>query len=94
MVATKEAAKWHLECSRDRRQDALVYGLAGFEALNRAREDVSFRCQLIDAVATGDAETEDTRGEWLRGWDSVVSIAPLRMRRRRTLEHHRFTFMQ
>lgn len=80
MVFTEEPAKRHLECSGYRRQDALVYGFAGLEALNRAREDVTCPCQLVDAVATSDAETEDTRRQWLRGWESVMTIAPLRIR--------------
>jgi hypothetical protein len=48
MIATQELAKRHLECSCDRRQDALVDALAGFETLNRAREDTACRCELVD----------------------------------------------
>jgi hypothetical protein len=51
MIPTEEAAKRHLECSCDRRQDALVNGLAGFEALDGACEDAGYRCQLVDAVS-------------------------------------------
>ena len=94
MVATQEPAKRHPESSCDRGQDALVDGLAGFEALDRAREDAGCRCQLIDAVAERDAKAEDARRQWFYRCDAVVSIAPPRVRRRRTLEHHRLAFMQ
>ena len=61
VVPTHESAKRHAERCRKRRQDPLVGGLAGFKALDRAREDAGCRRQLVDAVAACDAKARDAR---------------------------------
>ena len=61
VVAAEEAAIRHAERRRDRRQNALVDGLAGLEPADRARHDGGFRCQVGGAVAACDAEAEDAR---------------------------------
>ena len=94
MLPTEKSAKRHDEGRSNRRQDALVDRRAGFEAMDRAGQDAGCRRQLIDAVTGGDTKPEDARRQWFYVGDSLVSVAPLGVRRRRTLEHHRLAFMQ
>jgi hypothetical protein len=66
---------------------------AGFQALDRAREDAGCCRQLIDAVAAGNAEAYDTRREWFDRRVSAVSVALLWERELPTFRHHRFALM-
>jgi len=80
MVTDHESAKTHAERSREHRQRALVDSLAGFEALDRARQDASCHCQLVDTVAACDAKAYHAlRQRFCRG-ASMVFVAPLWVR--------------
>ncbi len=94
VISTYEQAKRHAERSRKRRQDPLVGGLAGFEALDRARENAGCCGQLVDAVAACDAKAHDARRQWFDRPDSVVPVPQLRTRRLRRFRHHRVALRQ
>lgn len=85
MVAAHEAANMNAERSCQRRQDPLVGGFAGFEALDRARENAGCCRQIVDAVAACDTKAYDARRQWFDQGDSAVSVPPLRI-----VWHHRF----
>ena len=74
MIPAHEAANGDAERYCQRRQDALVGGFAGFQALDRARENGGCCRQLEDAVAACKAEAYDTRREWFDENDSVASV--------------------
>jgi hypothetical protein len=93
VLPAHESANRDAECSCQRRQDALVGRFAGFQALDRAREDAGCRRQLVDAVAACDAEAYDTRREWFDWRVSVESVALFWARGLPTFRHHRFALM-
>ena len=73
VVAAHEVAKRDAERCCQRRQDALVVGFAGLEALDRAREYAGCRGEIVDAVATCDAKAQDAcRQQFDRGVFGVV----------------------
>ena len=61
VLPAHEPANGYAERSCQRRQDPLVGGFAGFQALDRAREDAGGCRQFVDAVTACNAEAEDTR---------------------------------
>jgi hypothetical protein len=73
MAPAFKAANGYPKRSGERRQGALIGRLAGFEALDRAREDVGCGRKLVDAVAAPDTKTHDTREQWLGQRDAAVS---------------------
>jgi len=74
MVPAYKQAKRHSKRSGERRQDALIGRLAGFEALDRAREDIGCGRKLIDAVAAPDTKTREARRQWLGQPGAAVSV--------------------
>jgi hypothetical protein len=67
MLTAHELAKRYVEGNCERRHDVFVYGFAGLEALERAREDVCGFRKLVDAVAACDPKAEDARRQRLYG---------------------------
>jgi hypothetical protein len=93
VLSAHESADGHAERSCQRRQDPLVGGFAGFQALDRAREDAGCRRQLVDAVAACNAEAHDTRRERFDRCEAAVSVALLCETGLPTFRHHRFALM-
>ena len=93
VLSAHESANGHAEGFCQRRQDALVGRFAGFQALDRAREDAGCCRQLVDAVAACDAEADDTRREWFDRRGSAMSVALLWARGLPTFRHHCFALM-
>ena len=93
VLSAHESADRHAERSCQRRKDPLVGRFAGFQALDRTREDAGFCCQLVDGVAACNAETYDTRREWFDRRVSAVSVTLLWARGLPTFRYHRFALM-
>jgi len=80
MLAAHEVANRDAERCCQRRQDPLVGGFAGLEALDRAREYAGCRREVIDAVSAPDAKAQDARRQELDWGFSALSVPPLRLR--------------
>ena len=61
MITAEKFAKRHAERCCERPQFSLVDGLAGFEPLNRARQNTRFPGELVNAVPACDATADDAR---------------------------------
>ena len=61
MLAEHQLAEWNSERRCDGRQDAFVGKLAGLEALDRGRDNLSLSSQVVDAVALRDPEAKEAR---------------------------------